>query len=400
MTTSFRPFVVRSLAALALAAVFLAPAMTRIASAQEGGDGGQAEGDQKVEERIIFTDQDGAEMIQGENLIGTEVDPRKTYMIFFFSTQAQGAFGHLSNLASLQRRFKDDGLVAIGSTTDPAARVRQFLAGKPGISNLLVTRFNSTPLDSLKKLGLPANMMPVILMQKGRVPWAGSVLDPAFSLNLALVLSGRYDPQISAKGQPLYTAALDAIKLKNYRDAYRHFDAMIAIDQRVFGEAAILKYVSMLRDAKDSAGARKWGEEILTKYADDTVTLIQLATTIMSSDDIKERDAELAMKAVDALASQLSDTSPRVLRLRATILAALGRFSEAQELQYAAWMAADPADKADNKRLLDAYRRKAKTSKSRAPAAADTSTESVGSPSSDDASEESPASEPAPGGRA
>ena len=60
----------------------------------------------------------------------------------------------------------------------------------------------------------------------------------------------------------------------------------------------------------------------------------------------------------------------------------------------------DPAFGDPAAHALDAYRRKAKTSKSRAPAAADTSTESAGSPSSDDASEESPASEPAPGGRA
>ena len=161
---------------------------------------------------------------------------------------------------------------------------------------------------------------------------------------------------------------------------------MMSIDQKVFGEAAIMKYVSMIRDAKDAAGARKWGEEVLVKYADDRVTLMQLATTIMTSDDIKDRDAELAMKAVDALATQLSASSPRVLRLRASILAALGKFQEAQELQYEAWLAAEPADKADNKRLLDAYRRRARELK-----AAGSASDSAGK-SGATTTEEAPAS--------
>lgn len=411
MTASFRTLASRSLLALALSTA-LAPIFCLPAAcfAQEEGGSEQKEGEEKGETKLIWASEREAEVVQGVNIIGTEVDPKKTYMMFAFSTQAPGAFAHLSNVASLQRRFKEDGLVPIGISNDSASRIRQFLSGKAGISDLTILRANATELDAIKRLGLPNSMIPVYLMQKGRIVWSGSVVDPSFPLNLALVLSGRYDPEISAKGQPLYAAALDAIKLKNYRDAYRHFDAMIAIDQRVFGEAAILKYVSMIRDAKDNAGARKWGEEILTKYADDNFTLVQLATTIMTSDDIKDRDAELAMKTVDALASRLSDTSPRVLRLRASILAALGRFSEAQELQYQAWMAAEPADKADNKRLLDAYRRKAKTVKNKAPTPAGDAASGESKPedaggstegaSTGGASTGEPASETPRGGRA
>ena len=393
MISAIRTFAPRFLLALAFTAS-LAPALAiaRAASAQDGGGSEEGEDGKKAETKLIWGSEREAEVVQRTNILGTEVDPKKTYMLYAFSTQAPGALAHLSDIASLQRRFKDDGLFTIGVSKDSASRIRQFLSGKAGISDLTVLRAKAEELDFIKKLRIPNNLIPVTLQQRGRTVWIGSVLDPAFPLNIALVLSGRYDPEISAKGQPLYAAALDAIKLKNYRDAYRHFDSMIAIYQRVFGEAAILKYVSMIRDAKDNAGARKWGDEMLVKYADDNFTLVQLATTIMTSDDIKERDAELAMKAVDTLATRLSDTSPRVLRLRASILAALGRFSEAQELQYQAWMASEPTEKSDNKRLLDAYRRKAKGAKTNAAPAAAGSTDAETKPA-DGASTDEPASE-------
>jgi hypothetical protein len=358
MTSMFRSLAVRSLLALALTAGLAAPlAATSAARAQ---DESESEGGTEEKPVVIFDGGTaGGEVVAGENIIGQPADPNKTYMFFVYNTQSPGATAHLLDIAALQRRFKDDGLVAVGISGEPKARVRSYLTAQAGLSNLIMIRSNIEGLDQITK-GVPMNLMPVSLMQKGKYVWRGTATDPSFPLSLAVVLSGRYDPEILAKGQPAYRAALDAIKLKNFRDAYRHFDTMMSIDQKVFGEAAIMKYVSMIRDAKDAAGARKWGEEVLVKYADDRVTLMQLATTIMTSDDIKERDAELAMKAVDALATQLSATSPRVLRLRASILAALGKFQEAQELQYEAWLAAEPADKADNKRLLDAYRRRAR----------------------------------------
>jgi hypothetical protein len=358
MTSTFRSLAVRSLLALALAAGLAAPlAATSAARAQ---DESESEGGTEEKPVVIFDGgTEGGEVVAGENIIGQTVDPNKTYLFFVYNTQSPGATAHLLDIAALQRRFKDDGLVAIGISGEPKARVRSYLTAQAGLSNLIMMRANLEGLEQLTR-GVPMNLIPVALMQKGKYVWRGMATDPSFPLSLAVVLSGRYDPEILAKGQPAYRAALDAIKLKNFRDAYRHFDTMMSIDQKVFGEAAIMKYVSMIRDAKDAAGARKWGEEVLVKYADDRVTLMQLATTIMTSDDIKDRDAELAMKAVDALATQLSASSPRVLRLRASILAALGKFQEAQELQYEAWLAAEPADKADNKRLLDAYRRRAR----------------------------------------
>ena len=358
MTSMFRSLAVRSLLALALTAGLAAPlAATSAARAQ---DESESEGGTEEKPVVIFDGGTaGGEVVAGENIIGQTVDPNKTYLFFIYNTQSPGATAHLLDIAALQRRFKDDGLVAIGISAEPKARVRSYLTAQAGLSNLIMMRANLEGLEQLTR-GVPMNLIPVALMQKGKYVWRGMATDPSFPLSLAVVLSGRYDPEILAKGQPAYRAALDAIKLKNFRDAYRHFDTMMSIDQKVFGEAAIMKYVSMIRDAKDAAGARKWGEEVLVKYADDRVTLMQLATTIMTSDDIKERDAELAMKAVDALATQLSASSPRVLRLRASILAALGKFQEAQELQYEAWLAAEPADKADNKRLLDAYRRRAR----------------------------------------
>ena len=51
-----------------------------------------------------------------------------------------------------------------------------------------------------------------------------------------------------------------------------------------------------------------------------------------------------------------------MLALRAEVLYRSGNATEAAELQFKAWMAADPLDKADFKRALDNYK-KASTAK-------------------------------------
>jgi hypothetical protein len=61
-------------------------------------------------------------------------------------------------------------------------------------------------------------------------------------------------------------------------------------------------------------------------------------------------------------------------RMQAELAASQGRFEEAQEFQYEAWLAASPEEKADQRTLLDEYRRAAKAKpsarvKQEAPAA-------------------------------
>jgi hypothetical protein len=180
---------------------------------------------------------------------------------------------------------------------------------------------------------------------------------------------GRYNPELIGKAVPMLTAARDAIKVRNYRDALRHYDSIMELDPLVFGDIAVRKYETLLVEVKDKAAARAWGERMLTKYGADPVTLTELCLTVLYADEIKERDYDLANKCVEAVGRVVPESSQLYLRLRASVLAAQGQFADAQEFQYRLWMSAPAEYKADYKRQLDDYRKSAKSKASaKAPA--------------------------------
>jgi tetratricopeptide (TPR) repeat protein len=170
-------------------------------------------------------------------------------------------------------------------------------------------------------------------------------------------MTGRYNPALSKKAEPILKAAKDAVRLKNFQDAYKHYDSLLAIDPKFFGDVAVLKYRTMLVDAKDPSGAEKWAKEVIvtSKAGGDGVTLRELTETILNDSSIGERDYATALAC--ALGLDLGAGSASSKALVAEVYARQGDFAKAAEAQYEAWMKADPAEKADFKRLLDSYKK-------------------------------------------
>ena len=306
--------------------------------------------------------------IQGE--VPNLDDPNRTYVVEFWATWCGPCMRSIPHLNDLYQRYHLSGLEIIGISDEPASTVRPFVSKKGSQMTYSVAcdtsekAMNTAWMKAANQNGIPC----AFIVRGGKILWIGNPLDPQFDLVLPIALTGRYDPSLMSRAKPIYDAAQDAIKVRNFRDAYKHYDALIALDKRVFGGMAVRKYKAMLVQGKDQAGARGWGDQMLEMYADDRFTLLELTSEILFDDDVKQRDYELADKTIAAFSKSSGASEVDSLRLKAALAAARGDYGQAQEFQYQAWMAAPTQMKADYKKLLTDYRSAAKTKGSKAAA--------------------------------
>ena len=303
--------------------------------------------------------------VQGE--FGGLKDPSKTYVVEFWATWCGPCKRSIPHLSELYNKHRSDGLVILGISDEPVATVKPFVQKMSSTMSYLVgtdpeKKTQQDWMQAAKQDGIPC----AFVVRKGKILWIGNPLDGEFDSVIAQSLTGRYNPELSKRAQPTIRAANEAIRVKNFKDAWKHYDAVIEIDRQFFGDIAVKKYKVMLVDAKDSAGAAAWGSEMLRKYAGDGQTLGELALAICTDDAIKDRDFELAMAAADAAAKNAPSGHAPSLRLQAEVRYHAGKFGEAKELQYQAWMAADAGDKSEYKRVLDNYSKLAAKSASKA----------------------------------
>ncbi|MFM7051491.1 MAG: TlpA family protein disulfide reductase [Planctomycetota bacterium] len=292
-------------------------------------------------------------------------DDRKTYVVEFWATWCGPCMRSIPHLNELHTKYRAKGLEIIGISDEPLSTVRPFVNKKGAAMSYAVAcdRDKATNEKWMKAAG--QNGIPcAFIVRGGKIRWIGNPLDPKFDEVLLGVISGRYSPELMAKAEPVLKAARDAAKLKNFRDAYKHYDAVIALDPRAFGDVAVRKYRVMLVDAKDKAAADQWAATMLTTLCvNDANTATDLAELILNDDAITDRDFKTALAA-----AQQADLLARSASSKALVALAYHRMGEtgkASELQYEAWMKAEPAEKADYRKVLDNY-------KKAAPAAAKT----------------------------
>jgi len=283
-------------------------------------------------------------------------DPTKTYVIEFWATWCGPCKRSIPHLTELHNKYRSRGLYILGISDEPMATVKSFVQ-KMGstmayaVAIDLEKKTHQDWMQAAKQDGIPC----AFVVRGGKILWIGNPLDGEFDSVIVQALAGRYNPELSKRAQPTIRAASEAVRVKNFKDAWKHYDTVLRIDPQFFGDIAIKKYTTMLVDAKDPAGASAWGQEMLKTYANDGQTLGDLALTICTDDTIKDRDFELAMAAADAAAKNAPAGHAPSLRLQAEVRYHAGKFAEAKELQYQAWMSADASDKSDYKRVLDNY---------------------------------------------
>ncbi len=301
------------------------------------------------------------EMVHGE--APNFSDPKATIVVEFWATWCGPCMRSIPHLNELASKYKAKGLTIIGISDEPMTTVRPFVDRKGTAMAYPVAIDNKEKSTSEKWMkaagqeGIPC----AFIVREGKIVWIGNPLDTKFDEVLIGCVSGRYNPELMKGAAPVKAAADTAAKLKNWSDVWKHYDALIATDKKVFGDIAVKKYRTMLVDAQDASGASAWGNELVLKYSEDAVTLEELTRLILSDSTIKDRDYALALAA--AVQMQVySNNDAASIALVAEVVYHSGDMERAVALQQDAWMASEPSQKAEYRRVLDTYRKAAKKS--------------------------------------
>jgi tetratricopeptide (TPR) repeat protein len=312
--------------------------------------------------------------LTGSSKIGAMNEPDKTYLVVFATTKQRNGRALLENLSTLHKALRANGFTVIVIYDESRDAVSQHIGSTASLSiDIAIDRekkSNTDWMQAAKQDSFPF----AFLVRARKILWMGSPGGGDFSSVAREASIGRYNPQLAKSAKDKLRAGDEAVRLKNFKDAWKHYDDVIKTDPIFFGDVAVRKYKALLIDAKDPAAARAWGEEMLKQYANDGITLAEFARAIADDDDIKDRDFELALRVADATMRLGGSHGPH-LALRAEINYRAGNLETAVELQREAWMSVEedfkPAYKAD----YDRYKKLASKAKSGASKAGSSKSE-------------------------
>ncbi|MDZ4754405.1 MAG: TlpA disulfide reductase family protein [Phycisphaerae bacterium] len=281
------------------------------------------------------------------------VEPDKVYVVVFWAT-GSGSVPHLNDI---QQKYKGR-VTLIGVSKEAAKTVKAYVQSKGATMNYLigVDENGKTSKDWLETEGKAILPTAFIVNRDRKVVWIGHPGEQEFERVIAAVVAGKYDPVAENKARPAVEAARRAAKLRNYREAFAHYETAIGVDPALFSSLALEKYKIMLNDAGDAKGAAAYGRSLLKSYADNGMVLGDLAVMVLTDPAIKEPDTELANLAAKQMLSAAGRSDAAILSRLAAVQFATGLTSESVETQMEAWMMAPEAAKAAYKVKLDQYR--------------------------------------------
>jgi thiol-disulfide isomerase/thioredoxin len=310
----------------------------------------------------------------------TTIESGKTYIIEFWAPKVEACQRALPILTSMQREWRDDGLVVIGITgevylTDEGGGnqtkiemddIKAFIRrqGEQMDFTVAYDRQNSTIrawMDAAEKKKVPTAF---IVDKQGKIAYIGDPLEEKFRNILRRVLTGRYDPNLEHQAEPVLKEARTARKEHNWRVALKRYEDVVELDKRVFAGIALEKFDTMLASMGDRALAYDYAVNTLIAkhFVNDPEALRMLAEKITTDPaiDVKLRDYDVALAAAQAAQKQ---ATPATMHAALSTLALVhfhrGDVQEAIELQKQAYFQAPPKYKDAYRRALNSYQESA-----------------------------------------
>lgn len=292
------------------------------------------------------------------------IESGRTYVVAFFTSEAQPSRKALSALNDLQKDYGDRGLTVLAISWEEPAVVSRFVESLPERPAMTIAadRREGTKRAWIDAAGIQRLPAAFLIDRKGKIAWQGSPTASDFTAILPRVMSGRYDPRLEAQAQPGIQGAANARKVRNWRMADKYYDDVVGLDASVFASVALDRFEMHLVDMGDKAGAYAYAKTLIEeKFASDAGALQMLADKIASDPriDTASRDMDVALAASLASAGLLGGNDPEALAGLARIRFARGEMDEALELQKQAYFSASPKHKPEYKRQLEIYQQKA-----------------------------------------
>ena len=243
---------------------------------------------------------------------------KHVYILEFWATWCGPCRESIPDLTRLQKQHKEKGLVVIGMTSgDDNVEVAERFVKRMGDRMAYTIAYESKKtrrtadayMKPFKVVGIPHAF---IIDRQGKLVWQGH---PMLGMDAVVerVLEGESDIK---KLQEVGKAAM-AAKVKLFEERQEALEA----------------YFELVGEADRLEASKQAGEKLLRLFGDDLGMHVQLADGILSNDDVKTRDVELALAAA-ARANELSDgIDPGVLTLYALAQFTSGQVDKAVETQ-------------------------------------------------------------------
>ena len=293
------------------------------------------------------------EWIQGETTVGSG----KPYVVEFWATWCGPCKVAIPHMNELYKKYKGDGLKVIGVSDEKnaKAKVKDFVRQQGDRMSYAVAIDGGVKRDWFDAAGQKGIPCAFIVDDTNHIAFIGHPMDDQFESILGKVMDGRYNPKLEKQAAPKLDAANRAVRVKNWSDAYRHLDEVIALDPRVFLSTSLLKYRIIACEDGNPEAAKAWGAEMLKTYSSDAGGLESIAEMTAADPEACLHDLELARAAADALLALEGSRDPDALATSALVAYHAGDSDRAAKDQQMAWMLVEPGRKDVFRRDLDLY---------------------------------------------
>ena len=283
----------------------------------------------------------------------------QTYVVEFWATWCPPCRTSIPHINKLYKTYKSKGLHVFGISDEPVDTVRNFVARKGAGMSYTVVSDTSGSINNayMKAAGLKGIPAAFVVGPSGRIVFIGHPMDKGFDRAIKLCTSGKYDPVLEAKAQPLRENLKKATNGRDWRMAHRQIDGLIEIDPWIFSDNIFTKYKIYLIEQEDPDTANSYMRtQIVNVYAKKPDVLSDILEQLLTDPELENADPALKDQAIEALGASYGTRNPKFLTLLAFKSHKEGDLGNAVELQYQAYMAADGDEREEMRSVLDAYK--------------------------------------------
>lgn len=224
------------------------------------------------------------------------------FVVEFWATWCGPCRITIPRLSEYQRRFKDQGVVIVGISTETAAEVVPFVNRQGDTMDYVVglDDAQATAQAYMGAFGVPGIPHAFVVDQQGRIVWHGNPLEGLDQV-LQAIVEGRYDVELVKR------ASLVRVSMEGY------FRRLVATG--------------------DTNAVRELGDQILKDSQGIAPLLDQFAWIMLTHERIQVRDVALAKIAAEMAFKQTRGTNASVAETLARALFASGQPKEALGMQ-------------------------------------------------------------------
>ena len=222
------------------------------------------------------------EWVKGGPVALADGKGKNIYIVGFWATWCPPCRASIPHLTRLQKEYRDKGVVVIGITSsDPDLETVKSFVEKQGDAMSYAVAYESRSnratakayMDAYRQEGIPTAF---IVDKEGRIVWVGHPM--RLDEPLKQVVAGTFD--------------MEAFK----KEFSRQFDLEKA-RQEVMG--LVGEYFELAEGGDDEDKMRALGSQVYEKISDDAEFLDLFSWHILTGDDRKLRDTDLALKAAE-----------------------------------------------------------------------------------------------------